>query len=118
MLFTAAVGCFLFDIAAPLVTLCWPHAKKEEEEEEEEGGGLSSSGGGDGGSGWLAKMHGTPDPSATELLRVCGLLGPGVLGAVFVPDCVVFRLGGEERAWPPRTPPEDARVVPGEASVR
>ena len=108
LLSAAAVGCFLFGIAAPLATLCWPRAN-EEEGKEGGAGGLSSSSGGDGGGGWLATMRGTPDLSATELLRVRGLLALGVLGAVFIPDCVAFGLGGEEW-W--------ARVAAAHASQR
>ena len=53
LLSAAAVGCFLFGIAAPLATLCWPRAN-EEEGKEGGAGGLSSSSGGDGGGGWQA----------------------------------------------------------------
>lgn len=38
-----------------------------------------------------------PELSQTELTRVQGLMALGVLGAVFLPDCVSFGLGGQ--AW-------------------
>ena len=65
----AAVGVFAFGVVAPVATLRPPRA----------GAGAA------------------PPLSATETLRVRGLLALGVLGAVFAPDCVAFALGGE--AW-------------------
>ena len=73
----AAVGVFAFGVAAPLATLRPP------------GDDDAAAGGGG--------ARAAPPLSATETLRVRGLLALGVLGAVFAPDCVAFALGGE--AW-------------------
>lgn len=38
----------------------------------------------------------TPELSETELLRMRGLLGIGILGAVFAPDTISFAIGGSQ----------------------
>ena len=90
LLSAAAVATFLFGIAAPLATLLWPSADDRDSFTTTATGTTTGS---------TTTTTTTPPPplSPTELLRVRGLVALGALGAVFIPDCVAFGLGGE--AW-------------------
>ena len=77
-----AIATFAFGVLVPLATL-W-----RGDEVYDDDGWLQSAGG---------PLLPGPPLSPTETLRCQGLLAVGAIGAVFVPDCVAFLLGGQ--AW-------------------
>ena len=76
-----AIATFAFGVVVPIATL-WGGGEGEDKDAEAAAG-----------EGLLPG----PPLSATELLRCQGLLAVGAIGAVFIPDCIAFLLGGQ--AW-------------------